>query len=163
MQVTVDGVTSATPLGLFKFQQEVTPLTDLMFGRIGGSLGETSGLLLLLGGVYLWLRRDLDWRIPVSILGTVIIFSACLGFFDAERFPVLGVLGRPYVGCDLHGNRPRDITRHAAGRLDIRHRHRRPGNADPCVWRPARGRHVRHPADERGHAADRPLHVEKKP
>jgi electron transport complex protein RnfD len=87
MQSTVDGVTAATPLGLLKFQQEITPLTDLMFGRIGGSLGETSGLLLLLGGVYLWLRRDLDWRIPVSILGTVIVFSACLGFFDAERFP----------------------------------------------------------------------------
>jgi electron transport complex protein RnfD len=87
MQVQVDGVTSATPLGLFKFEQEATPLTELMVGRIGGSLGETSGVLLLLGGIYLWLRRDLDWRIPVSILGTVILFSAVLGLFDAERFP----------------------------------------------------------------------------
>ncbi len=87
MQAPADGVTSATPLGLFKFQQEATPLSDLMIGRIGGSLGETSGLLLLLGGVYLWLRRDLDWRIPVGILGTVIVFSAILGLFDAERFP----------------------------------------------------------------------------
>ena len=87
MQVQVDGVTSATPLGMFKFEQEATPLTELMVGRIGGSLGETSGVLLLLGGIYLWLRRDLDWRIPVSILGTVILFSAVLGLFDAERFP----------------------------------------------------------------------------
>jgi len=87
MQASVDGVTAATPLGLLKFQQQTTPLTDLMLGRIGGSLGETSGLLLLLGGIYLWLRRDLDWRIPVSILGTVMIFSAVLGFFDADRFP----------------------------------------------------------------------------
>jgi electron transport complex protein RnfD len=68
-------------------EQEVTPLANLMFGKTSGSLGETSGLLLLLGGVYLWLKRDLDWRIPASILLTVVIFSAGLGLFDAERFP----------------------------------------------------------------------------
>jgi electron transport complex protein RnfD len=87
MQSTVDGISSATPLGLMKFDQEVTPLAKLMFGTTSGSLGETSGLLLLLGGVYLWLKRDLDWRIPVSILLTVAIFSASLNFIDATRFP----------------------------------------------------------------------------
>src|SRR5210317_1109098 len=87
MQAQVDAMSSATPLGLMKFEQEVTPLANLMFGNISGSLGETSGLLLLLGGVYLWMRRDLDWRIPVSILLTVVVFSAVLGLFDAERFP----------------------------------------------------------------------------
>jgi electron transport complex protein RnfD len=87
MQGQVDAMSAATPLGLLKFQQEVTPLADLAFGKIGGSLGETSGVLLLLGGIYLWLRRDLDWRIPVSILLTVMVFSACLTLFDAERFP----------------------------------------------------------------------------
>ncbi|MEJ2171830.1 MAG: RnfABCDGE type electron transport complex subunit D [Woeseiaceae bacterium] len=87
MQVQVDGVTAATPLGMLKFDQEVTPLANLAFGKVSGSLGETSGLLLLLGGVYLWLKRDLDWRIPVSILLTVMIFSAVLGLFDAARFP----------------------------------------------------------------------------
>jgi electron transport complex protein RnfD len=87
MQVQIDGVTAATPLGLLKFQQETTPLIELAFGKIGGSLGETSGVLLLLGGIYLWLRRDLDWRIPVSILLTVMIFSGVLTLFDAERFP----------------------------------------------------------------------------
>jgi len=87
MQAQVDGVTSATPLGMMKFEQEVTPLANLVFGRTGGSLGETSGLLLLLGGVYLWLRRDLDWRIPVSILLSVVVFSAVLTLFDGERFP----------------------------------------------------------------------------
>ncbi len=87
MQAGVDGVSGATPLGLFKFEQEVTPLWNLAWGRIGGSIGETSGLLLLLGGVYLWIRRDLDWRMPVSILLTVALFSAVLLLFDAERFP----------------------------------------------------------------------------
>jgi len=87
MQAKVDAMSAATPLGLLKFQQEVTPLAGLMFGRIGGSLGETSGVLLLLGGVYLWLRRDLDWRIPVSILLTVIVFSAVLSLVDSARYP----------------------------------------------------------------------------
>ena len=87
MQADIDGVTAATPLGMLKFDQEMTPLANLMFGKTSGSLGETSGLLLLLGGIYLWLRRDLDWRIPVSILLTVVIFSAALTLIDAERFP----------------------------------------------------------------------------
>ncbi|MBT8087055.1 MAG: RnfABCDGE type electron transport complex subunit D [Gammaproteobacteria bacterium] len=87
MQAKVDAVTAATPLGMLKFEQQVTPLANLMFGRIGGCLGETSGVLLLLGGVYLWLRRDLDWRIPVSILLTVMIFSGVLSLVDATRFP----------------------------------------------------------------------------
>jgi Na+-translocating ferredoxin:NAD+ oxidoreductase subunit D len=87
MQAQVDATTAATPLGLMKFQQEATPLAELAFGKIGGSLGETSGVLLILGGIYLYIRRDLDWRIPVSILLTVMIFSACLTLFDAERFP----------------------------------------------------------------------------
>ncbi len=87
MHVEPDGLTSATPLGLFKFQQQATPLVNLFLGNTSGSLGETSGLLLLLGGVYLWWRRDLDWRIPVSILVTVAVFSGVLGLFDAARFP----------------------------------------------------------------------------
>jgi electron transport complex protein RnfD len=87
MQAPVDSVTAATPLGLMKFEQEVTPLFNLTTGSISGSLGETSGILLILGGIYLWLRRALDWRLPVSILLTVVVFSAVLGFFDAERFP----------------------------------------------------------------------------
>jgi len=87
MQPHVDGITAATPLGMMKFQQEGTPLLNLMFGRISGSLGETSGLLLLVGGIYLWLKRELDWRIPVSILLTVVIFSAVFGLLDAERYP----------------------------------------------------------------------------
>jgi electron transport complex protein RnfD len=87
MQASVDGTTAATPLGLMKFQQEATPLMQLVYGNVGGSLGETSGLLLLLGGIYLFIRRDLDWRIPVSILLTAVVFSAVLGLFDAERFP----------------------------------------------------------------------------
>ncbi|WP_209262333.1 RnfABCDGE type electron transport complex subunit D [Thiorhodococcus minor] len=87
MHVDYDGVTSATPLGLMKFQQESTALWDLMIGKTSGCIGETSGLLLILGGLFLAFRRDLDWRIPVSILAAVAAFSSLLFLIDAERYP----------------------------------------------------------------------------
>jgi electron transport complex protein RnfD len=87
MQASSDAVTSATPLGLMKFEQEVTPLLNLVLGNTAGSLGETSGLLLIAGGIYLWWRRDLDWRIPVSILISVMVFSGILDLVDSTRFP----------------------------------------------------------------------------
>ncbi len=84
MHVEPDGMTSATPLGLMKFQQEGTPLGDLIIGNTSGSLGETSAVLVTLGGVYLLLRRDLDWRIPVSILITVMALSGILLVVDTK-------------------------------------------------------------------------------
>ena len=87
MHVAPDAISSATPLGLLKFQQQSTPLMNLIIGKTTGSLGETSGLLLILGGIYLWVRRDLDWRIPVSIILTVMVFSGILDAVNPERFP----------------------------------------------------------------------------
>jgi len=72
-----DAVTGATPLGNLKFGDDpvVTPLLDLFLGSSGGSLGETSALLILLGGIYLAIRGHLNWHIPVSILLSVFVFS----------------------------------------------------------------------------------------
>jgi Na+-translocating ferredoxin:NAD+ oxidoreductase subunit D len=86
-QTGIDAVTSATPLGLMKFQQQDTPLLDLIIGTTPGCFGETSGLLILLGGIYLMLRRSIDWRIPTAILSSVMIFSGILFMFDATRYP----------------------------------------------------------------------------
>lgn len=87
LQAAYDGVSAATPLGLMKFQSQSTSLWDLAIGTTGGCIGETSGLLLVLGGVFLLLRRDLDWRIPASILLSVAVFSLVLFLVDADRFP----------------------------------------------------------------------------
>jgi len=84
---TNDAITGATPLNLMKFTQHATDLTSLFFGNTGGSLGETSALLLLLGGIYLFLRRDLDWRIPVGIIATAALFSGILSMVDADKYP----------------------------------------------------------------------------
>ncbi len=70
-----DGITAATPLGLFKFEKISTDLTPLLFGNIGGSLGETCSLAILGGGFFLLFMRYADWRIPLSCLATVFIIS----------------------------------------------------------------------------------------
>lgn len=83
----VDAVSGATPLGMMKFERITTPGWDLVLGTTGGSLGETSGLVILLCGAYLAFRRHLDWRIPVSIIGSVALLSSILHGFDAARYP----------------------------------------------------------------------------
>ncbi len=87
MQSQVDVVTSATPLNLMKFQQEPTPLMTLVLGNTAGSLGETSGLLILIGGAYLLLRRSFDWRIPVSIFVSAAVLSGGLYALDPAKYP----------------------------------------------------------------------------
>ena len=52
---------------------------DMFSGNIAGSLGEVATLALLLGGVYLLLRRVITWHIPVSVLGTMAVFAAIYG------------------------------------------------------------------------------------
>jgi len=83
----MDGMSAATPLGLMKFEQTDTPIFSLMFGNTAGSLGETSGLLLMLGGLYLLVRRALEWRIPLAIFLSAGIFTLLLQQIDPVRFP----------------------------------------------------------------------------
>ncbi|MBN2483215.1 MAG: RnfABCDGE type electron transport complex subunit D [Candidatus Omnitrophica bacterium] len=82
----VDAVTSATPLALRKFDQIITPLGDLFLGTTSGSLGETSALCLLIGGVYLFARTIADWRIPFTLMVTVLVTSTIFYVID----PVYG-------------------------------------------------------------------------
>ncbi|MTI95589.1 MAG: RnfABCDGE type electron transport complex subunit D [Firmicutes bacterium] len=73
-RINADMVTAATPLG-----GAPDSLTDLVTGNIAGSLGETSVLAILLGGVYLFVKGHIDWRIPGFYLGTVAVFSLAAG------------------------------------------------------------------------------------
>ncbi len=64
--VAFDGVSSATTLsGLMK---EPASLFSMIFGEQAGSLGETSALLIILGGLFLLYKRIIHWAIPVSFL-----------------------------------------------------------------------------------------------
>ena len=74
--VAPDGVTSATPLA--SMHQGLLPadsLWNMFFGNIGGCIGETSALLLLIGFGYLLIRRVITPRIPVAFIGTVVVLA----------------------------------------------------------------------------------------
>ena len=76
-----DAVTGATPLALAK-EGEMTGLFDLFFGNTGGSIGETSAFLLLLGGIYLIWSGVIKIHIPLSYIGTVFVLTLFVTGFD---------------------------------------------------------------------------------
>lgn len=75
--IAPDVVSSATPLAILKgtAEGELPALLDMFFGNIGGCIGETSALALLLGGAYLVIRRVISPRIPLCFIGTVAVLS----------------------------------------------------------------------------------------
>lgn len=85
-QPEYDALSGATPLSLWKFDGQLTEVGDLALGFIGGSTGETSAILILLGGVYLVARNMMNWRIPAGIFATVVLVSGGLHGVDAERY-----------------------------------------------------------------------------
>ena len=104
----LDAVTSATPLGLLKFEGQGTPLLDLIRGTTTGSLGETAALVILVAGIYLALRGYLNWRIPAGILATVALLSGLLHAVDPAKpdaaFMLFSgglMLGAVYMATDL--------------------------------------------------------------
>lgn len=82
-----DAVSSATPLGILSEQGKeaamaAASLKDLFIGNVGGCVGETSVVLLLIGGAYLLYRGVITYIIPVYYMGTVAILTLLLGGFD---------------------------------------------------------------------------------
>lgn len=77
---TVDAVTAATPLAMMKageFEALTAQysLSDMFIGFIGGSAGEVSAMMLLIGGLYLIFRRVISWHTPVAYIGTVAVLT----------------------------------------------------------------------------------------
>lgn len=73
-----DAVTGATPMAQLA-AGETPNLLNMFLGTTGGSLGETSALALLIGGIYLVYRKVINPIIPVAFIGTVFVFTAVLG------------------------------------------------------------------------------------
>ncbi|MDL2262172.1 RnfABCDGE type electron transport complex subunit D [Bacteroidales bacterium OttesenSCG-928-I21] len=93
-----DAETGATPLAIIKegikngenFSDIIngmpTSYVDMFMGQMGGSLGEISALALIIGGIYMLFRKIITWHIPVSILGTVAIFTGILHGIDPTKY-----------------------------------------------------------------------------
>jgi Na+-translocating ferredoxin:NAD+ oxidoreductase subunit D len=91
-----DAVTGATPLSIIKegikngeaitgMMEKIPTHMQMFYGRMGGSMGEVAALALLIGFVYLLVRRVITWHIPVSILGSVAIFTTILWLIDPTK------------------------------------------------------------------------------
>lgn len=103
--VNPDGIASATPLGIIKSGSTALPsMTRMLTGDIGGSLGETAAILLLIGGVYLIIRKVISWKIPVIYIATTAVVLVLLGV-DMSLLPyhILGgglILGAFFMATD---------------------------------------------------------------
>lgn len=84
--LTVDGTTGATPLSLISQIlkgdtgkiSELPSSVDMLIGNTGGCLGEVSAIAIIIGLVYMLVRKIITWHIPVSILATVFVFSGLM-------------------------------------------------------------------------------------
>lgn len=96
---TADVVTSATPLSS-EFTGTIS-LWDMFVGNMGGCIGETSALALIIGGLYLVARKIITWRIPVCYLGTVAVISALCGYSVGYELLAGGLmLGAIFMATD---------------------------------------------------------------
>lgn len=93
----IDAVTSATPLNIIKegisngtsiseITQKLPSTVEMFFGEIGGSLGEISALLLILGGLYMLFTKVITWHIPVSIIATVAVVAGIFWLVNPEIY-----------------------------------------------------------------------------
>jgi electron transport complex protein RnfD len=82
--LAADAVTSATPLALLKegAVDQMPSVWNLLIGNIGGCMGEVCALALLLGAAYLFIRRIITWRIPLTYLATVAVLVFLLKGFQ---------------------------------------------------------------------------------
>ncbi len=93
----VDATAGATPLVSIA-EGNVPGLMELFLGKTGGSIGETCSLALLIGGIYLLVRKVITWQIPVAFIGTVFVFS-----FFVQDFNVTTALASVLSGGLLLG------------------------------------------------------------
>jgi len=125
LKLGTDAITSATPLNILKqgskillpssdpelfysYLQSWNVLKKLLFGNVGGCIGETSALLLLIGAIFLILLRVIDWRIPLSYLLTVALLVVILpgnkaGIVNYTLFHLLSgglILGAFFMATD---------------------------------------------------------------
>lgn len=77
--VSVDAVAGATALELWGDGITKIPYLQMYLGNIAGSIGETSALAILLGGLFLLVNKIIDWRIPVGYLGSVALLAYLMG------------------------------------------------------------------------------------
>ncbi len=116
----VDAITGETTLGIIKegllygetmssISERLPEASELFLGFTSGSAGEMSGLALLIGGLFLLMRKVITWHIPLTILATMGIMTGIFWLVDPEQYanPMIhilsggAILGAFYMATDL--------------------------------------------------------------
>ena len=103
MNVGVDIITSPTPLQSVYFYPHGNELSYAIIGNIGGSIGETSAIALIIGGGFLLYNKIISWHIPVSFVGSVFLIVAFTAPVDVALHHVLTgglLLGALFMATD---------------------------------------------------------------
>ena len=103
-----DAVSTATPLAIMGGEaagQELPSIADLIIGNVGGCIGETSAILLIIGGIYLVYRGVITPRIPVIYIATVAVLSFVFYGYDvsamiSQVFAGGLIIGAIYMATD---------------------------------------------------------------
>ena len=96
----MDVITGPTPLGILKegiksgqsvdqimsTTQKLPSYVDMLFGQMGGSFGEVSAIALLIGAIFLLIRKIITWHIPVSFLFSAFLFAGALHLHNPEIY-----------------------------------------------------------------------------
>ena len=90
---TFDAATGATPMSHDMLGK--TDTMDMLMGATGGSLGEVAAIALIIGGIYMIVRKIITWHIPVSIIATVALFTLLMWLIDPVTYanPVYHLVG----------------------------------------------------------------------
>ncbi len=107
-----DAISSATPLGHIKTElgtgksltevmQGTESLIQMIFGKSPGSLGETSAIFILLGGLFLLYKKIITWYIPVSMLATLALLAGVFHLINPQLYP--GALTHLMSGAAMLG------------------------------------------------------------
>ena len=115
-----DVVSGATPLAIVKeglakgtpmveIAKDIPEQLQIFVGNMGGSMGEVSALMLLIGGLYMLFRKIITWHIPVSFLGTVALITGIFWMVSPDSYadPVFHLfagglmLGALYMATDM--------------------------------------------------------------
>lgn len=102
-----DGFTGATALALMKKGENLNglfqnPTWDMFWGKMGGSLGETSAIALIIGGIYLIYKKHIDYKVPLTIITLVGIIALIFG--ENPLYHILSggvILGAFFMATDM--------------------------------------------------------------
>ena len=94
---TYDAITTATPLAQMKAGESVD-VASMFWGTTAGTIGETSAIALIIGGVFLIVRRIINYRIPVFYIGTFAVLIMIYALASGRGFDVSFLLAHLFGG-----------------------------------------------------------------